>query len=152
MRKLKRWQRNLIIICAVLLLLLAVFGPALWSALRYMGAGVYEANWGMAMPDGITELYRTDSGASFHGDGYRYAVYEYTEPDEDFDSLLNAGADEYIGECFSEIADELDVPESERPELDADYSWRVGRRPFDERDKLYMISQDGKLYIAELFM
>ena len=22
----------------------------------------------------------------------------------------------------------------------------------DERDKLYMISQDGKLYIAELFM
>ena len=152
MRKLKRWQRNLIIICAVLLLLLAVFGPALWSALRYMGAGVYEANWGLAMPDGITELYRTDSGASFHGDGYRYAVYEYAEPDEDFNSLLNAGADEYIGECFSEIADELDVPESERPELDADYSWRVGRRPFDERDKLYMISQDGKLYIAELFM
>ena len=152
MRKLKRWQRNMIMICAALALLLAVFGPAVWSALRYAGAGVYEANWGLDMPGGITELYRTDSGASFHGDGYRYAVYEYAQPDEEFDSLLNAGADEYIGERFSEIADELDVPESERPDLGADYSWRVGRRPFDERDKLYMICQGGKLYIAELFM
>lgn len=152
MRKLKRWQRNLIIICAALALLLAVFGPMIWSALRYMGAGVYEANWGLAMPGGITGLYRTDSGASFHGDGYRYAVYDYPEPDGDFDSLLNVGADEYIGERFSEIADTLGVPGSERPDLDADYSWRVGRRPFDERDKLYMISQGGKLYIAELFM
>ena len=152
MRKLKRRQRNLIIICAVFALLLAVFGPAAWSALRYLGAGVYEANWGLAMPEGITELYRTDSGASFHGDGYRYAVYEYPEPDEEFDSLLNAGADEYIGERFSEIADALDVPESERPDLDEDFSWRVGRRPADERDKLYMISQGGKLYVAELFM
>ena len=152
MRKLKRWQRNLIIICAALALLLAVLGPAIWSALRYAGAGVYEANWGLAMPDGIKELYRTDSGASFHGDGYRYAVYEYAEPDEEFDSLLNAGADEYIGERFSEIADELDVPGSERPDLGEDFSWRVGRRPFDERDKLYIISQGGKLYVAELFM
>ena len=152
MKKLKRWQRNLIIICAALALLLAVFGPAACSALRYMGAGVYEANWGLAMPDGIKELYRTDSGASFHGDGYRYAVYDYPEPDEDFDSLLNAGADEYIGERFSEIADELGVPEGERPDLGADFSWRVGRRPFDERDKLYIISQGGKLYVAELFM
>ena len=56
MRKLKRRQRNLIIICAVFALLLMVFGPMIWSALRYMGAGVYEANWGLAMPDGITEL------------------------------------------------------------------------------------------------
>ena len=152
MRKLKRWQRNLIIICAALALMLAVFGPMIWSALRYVGAGVYEANWGLAMPGGITGLYRTGSGASFHGDGYRYAVYDYPEPDGDFDSLLNVGADEYIGERFSEIADELGVPEGERPDLGADFSWRVGRRPFDERDKLYMISQDGKLYIAELFM
>ena len=152
MRKLKRWQRNRIIICAALALLLAVFGPMAWAALRYLGAGVYEANWGLAMPDGITELYRTDSGASFHGDGYRYAVYEYAQPDKEFDSLLNAGADEYVGERFSEIADALDVPESERPDLGADYSWRVGRRPFDERDGLYMISQGGKLYVAELFM
>ena len=113
---------------------------------------VYEANWGLAMPDGIKELYRTDSGASFHGDGYRYAVYGYPEPDEEFDSLLNASADEYIGERFSEIADALDVPGSERPDLGADFSWRVGRRPADERDKLYMISQGGKLYVAELFM
>ena len=152
MRKLKRWQRNLIIICAVFALLLAVFGPMLWSALRYAGAGVSEANWGLAMPEGITELYRADSGASFHGDGCRYAVYDYAQPDGEFDSLLNPGADEGIGARFSEIADELDVPESERPDLDADYSWRVGRRPADERDKLYMISQGGKLYVAELFM
>ena len=146
-------RRNIVIICAVVcLLLLAACGPAIYSALRYVGAGVYEANWGMAMPEGITELYRTDSGASFGGDGYRYAVYEYTEPDESFDSLLNRGADEYIGGCFAGIADELAVPAEERPDLGADYSWRVGRRPFDERDKLYMICQDGRLYIAELFM
>ena len=144
----------------VIVLIAAVIGAPLlffagslaYISLRYSGTGIYEANWGLAMPEGITELYRTDSGASFHGDGYRYAVYEYAQPDEEFDSLLNAGADEYIGERFSEIADELDVPESERPDLGADYSWRVGRRPFDERDKLYMISQGGKLYIAELFM
>ena len=144
----------------VIVLIAAVIGAPLlffagslaYISLRYSGTGVYEANWGLAMPEGITELYRTDSGASFHGDGYRYAVYDYPEQDEEFDSLLNAGADEYIGERFSEIADELEVPGGERPDLDADFSWRVGRRPADERDKLYMISQGGKLYIAELFM
>ena len=144
----------------VIVLIAAVIGAPLlffagslaYISLRYSGTGIYEANWGLAMPEGITELYRTDSGASFHGDGYRYAVYDYPEPDGEFDSLLNAGADEYIGERFSEIADELDVPESERPDLDEDFSWRVGRRPADERDKLYMISQGGKLYVAELFM
>lgn len=144
----------------VIVLIAAVIGAPLlffagslaYISLRYSGTGIYEANWGLAMPEGITELYRTDSGASFLGDGYRYAVYDYPEQDEEFDSLLNAGSDEYIGERFSEIADELDVPESERPDLGEDFSWRVGRRPADERDKLYMISQGGKLYVAELFM
>ena len=72
-----------------------------------------------------------------------------------------AGYDESYGTQFStyavpkisgEIADVLDVPDSERPDLNADFSWRVGRRPFDERDKLYIISQGGRLYVAELFM
>lgn len=149
-----RGKKLVIVLIAVVIGAPALFfaGSLAYISLRYSGTGIYEANWGLAMPDGIKELYRTDSGASFHGDGYRYAVYDYPEPDGEFDSLLNAGADEYIGERFSEIADELGVPEVERPDLGADFSWRVGRRPVDERDKLYIISQGGKLYVAELFM
>lgn len=38
---------------------------------------VVELNWGLSLPESREEVYKTDSGPSFHGDGTRYHVLQY---------------------------------------------------------------------------
>lgn len=39
---------------------------------------VVELNWGLSLPESREAVYKTDSGLSFHGDGTRYHVLQYT--------------------------------------------------------------------------
>ena len=62
-------------IAAVFALLLALlFVPGCTSY-----ASTIEKNWGLRLPDGYREVYSADTGASFHGDGVRYHVFQYEE-------------------------------------------------------------------------
>ena len=51
----------------------------LWSngALFLDSKDVIYENWHVRLPEGGKEIYYTDSGANFHGDGQRYSVYKY---------------------------------------------------------------------------
>ena len=51
----------------------------LWSngALFLDSKDVIYENWHVSLPEGGKEIYYTDSGANFHGDGQRYSVYKY---------------------------------------------------------------------------
>ena len=40
------------------------------------------SNWNIHLPREYEEIYYKDSGASFHGDGERYSVFEYETLDE----------------------------------------------------------------------
>lgn len=40
---------------------------------------IIRANWDLALPSGYTELYQTDTGESFLGDGVRYHVFGYED-------------------------------------------------------------------------
>lgn len=38
---------------------------------------VVKLNWDLALPESWEEIYKADSGPSFHGDGMRYHVLQY---------------------------------------------------------------------------
>ena len=74
-------------------------------------ASTIEKNWGLRLPDGYREVYSADTGASFHGDGVRYHVFQYEEgaalPDAAwgeaggptiYASGVTAAAEDFIGE------------------------------------------------------
>ena len=153
MRKLKRWQRNLIIICAALALLLAVFGPDDMVGAALHGRGRVRGELGPCHA-------RRDNGALPHGQrrelprrrvplrglrlpgagrGVRFA------PERPARTNTSASAS-------ARLRTRSASPGASGPTSMRTTPGRVGRRPTDERDKLYMISQGGKLYIAELFM
>ena len=77
------------------------------------------ANWGFKVPwqSQYSEIYKTDSGPSFHGDGLRYHVYSYKY--EDFIDLMFAWSpveretnyyDSY-SEAVTQWLNDLEVPE-----------------------------------------
>lgn len=115
---------------------------------------VVELNWGLALPESREEVYRTDSGPSFHGDGMRYHVLQYAVG-SGIESALAwkappVDADE--AEAMVTLMDSLDVPDRLRPDLDR-CRWHTTEDPSDSRDHLYLLfdSSTLELYILEFF-
>ena len=120
---------------------------------------VIEANWGISLPwkARLTEIYKKDAGASFHGDGVRYHVYSYKY--EDYIDLMFAWPPtEYPTNYYattSEAAevwlDEIDVPAEERPDYEKCCSWHKSQEDNSEII-FFWDSEQNRLYIVENFI
>src|SRR5690606_19110780 len=68
-----RKQNLVIVTCLILIIILIIrFGA------YFINYGIaIKANWGIWLPRGFKEIYSTDSGPSFFGDGERYHVFYY---------------------------------------------------------------------------
>lgn len=130
----------------VLLCGLYAFGKSYFTDAR-----VYEINWGIELPDGITELYSAGSEPSFHGDGFDYTVYEYDGGSSEFNAGLSTGPDARAESAVGEILDALSVPDSERPDFSEAYSCMALTDPNDTRNHLYVLyfEHSGRLYLVE---
>lgn len=115
-----------------------------------------QKNWEMKLPDGGTEDYHADTGASFHGDGEKYTVFQYRST-EDVSAFLDWKKDEDTAtryeDSYAEFAekclDTIDVPSEERPDYkECVYWYRERETDFSE---LLLAYDDGKeqLYVIE---
>ena len=78
----KRKHKQLaIVLPGVLLLVIAVIGAFLYFGQSTDYSSTLKANWGFSLPadSHCQEIYSTDSGDSFLGDGIRYHVFTYKE-------------------------------------------------------------------------
>lgn len=55
---------------------------------RFTYSEIIQKNWGIELPTSYEEVYSTDSGASFLGDGERYHVFQY-DSNEEVKNALN---------------------------------------------------------------
>lgn len=144
-------QRSTLLLCAAALLLL------LSGCLHPIGyAETLQANWDLTIPSGYEILYETDTGASFHGDGVRYAVLEY-EDDSDLTDLVDwqeepLSTQDADGETTAaeELLEPLDVP----PEWDipgGDCRCCRITKNFSEM-LLFWDPSDQRLYIVQNLM
>lgn len=117
------------------------------------------ANWGFKVPwqSQYSEIYKTDSGPSFHGDGLRYHVYSYKY--EDFIDLMFVWSpverepnyyDSY-SEAVTQWLNDLEVPEEYCPEFANCSYWY---RTKDDKSEIICLWDAGmnRLYIAESFL
>ena len=112
--------------------------------------GVLRANWGLRLPEN-REVYASDSGESFFGDGVRYHVFacdaEKLKPwrgaEEPPDRIMQATA----------LLDELEVPAEHRPDWERCAVWYAAGEN-DQRDELLLFwnREAGLLYVLEQFM
>ena len=116
-------------------------------------------NWGFKVPwqSQYSEIYKTDSGPSFHGDGLRYHVYSYKY--EDFIDLMFAWSpverepnyyDSY-SEAVTQWLNDLEVPEEYCPEFANCSYWY---RTKNDKSEIICLWDAGmnRLYIAESFL
>lgn len=111
-------------------------------------------NWDLSLPESWEEIYKTDSGPSFHGDGTRYHVLQYAVG-SGIESALAWQAppvDVSEAEAMETLMDGLDVPDRLRPDLES-CRWHTAVDPSDSRDHLYLLfdSSTLELYILEFF-
>lgn len=135
--------------------LLLVTGGSLRPLLeRQDYTAVVEMNWDLSLPESREEIYETDSGPSFHGDGERYHVLQYAV-DSGIESAIPwqaPPADAAVAEEAEALMDHLDVPDRLRPDLD-ECRWYTAADPSDSRNRLYLLLDPStlELYILESF-
>lgn len=118
-----------------------------------------EANWGIALPwkAQLTEVYASDSGASFHGDGIRVHVYSY-EYEEYVQTMLAWYPTEQKTNFYPTVSDaaeawldEIQVPKEWRPEYEKCCSWHTSQ---SDNSELIFFWDNGAnlLYVIENFL
>lgn len=115
---------------------------------------ILESNWGILLPKGYKELYSTDSGDSFLGDGQRYHVFDYEEKlkqeeIEKFSSKKNIKVEEEA----EGILIQLGVSKEKRPNFSKEYYWYKKVHYIDSRSNLYLIYvfENSMVYVIEEF-
>ena len=120
-------------------------------------ASVLEANWGVELPIKALckEVYKADTGPSFHGDGIRYHVFSYRY--EDYIDLMFAWSGNLENETlfyqsYSEASDiwldELDIPMEQYPDYDACFCWYKSEH--DNSEIIFFWNPEiNRLYIVE---
>ena len=120
-------------------------------------ASVLEANWGVELPIKALckEVYKADTGPSFHGDGIRYHVFSYRY--EDYIDLMFAWSGNLENKTlfyrsYSEASDiwldELDIAEEQYPDYDACFCWYKSEHDNSEI-LIFWNPEINRLYIVE---
>ena len=120
-------------------------------------ASVLEANWGVELPIKALckEVYKADTGPSFHGDGIRYHVFSYRYED-DIDLMFawsgNLENETLFYQSYSEASDiwldELDIPMEQYPDYDACFCWYKSEHDNSEII-IFWNPEINRLYIVE---
>ena len=143
------------ILLVVLVTLISVW--TIYKSIVPSYASVLEANWGVELPIKALckEVYKADTGPSFHGDGIRYHVFSYRY--EDYIDLMFAWSGNLENKTlfyrsYSEASDiwldELDIPEEQYPDYDACFCWYKSEHDNSEI-LIFWNPEINRLYIVE---
>jgi hypothetical protein len=121
---------------------------------------VIKLNWNIEFPIwGYKEIYNIDSGPSFHGDGTRYHIFQYSDREDIWRAVPwteRAGQNRH-GESFRAVTEEwldvLEVPTEYRPNYPvSDYYFYYDIQSDNSEIVIYFDEEEIKLYIIESFL
>lgn len=109
---------------------------------------VVRLNWGIELPKDGNEIYSTDSGPSFHGDGVRFHIFQYNHELTFPDRETETSSIENVSALLTQLA----VPLEHRPDLDHVTLVELHAKK-DQRNTLYLLydTEEQRLFILENF-
>lgn len=135
---------------SIIILLIAVIFLFLFIQAQKSYASVIYLNWSIKLPKPYKEIYSVESGASFHGDGQRYHVFEYKNTNV-IENKLNwtDTKNPDIESKIDKILNSLNVANTNRPDFHKKYKYFIKTK--EDFSKIYIIYIDeiAKLYIIE---
>lgn len=108
------------------------------------------ANWSIQLPSSYTEVYFTDDGQSFNGDGRRYHVFQYKDIN-DIENSLNwkTNKNTIVENQVIEIMNNLDIDDMYL--LNFDQTYKYVEKYDGYGSSLFIILTEDMLYIVEEF-
>jgi hypothetical protein len=105
-------------------------------------------NWSIQLPSSYTEVYSTDDGQSFNGDGRRYHVFQY-EDINDIENSLNwkTNKNTIVENQVIEIMINLDIDDMYL--LNFDQTYKYVEKYDGDGSSLFLILIEDRLYVVE---
>lgn len=111
---------------------------------------IIDMNWSIKLPTAYKEIYSIDSGASFHGDGKRYHIFQYTKENGMNQSVnWESNKDKSIETEIDNVLSELNVPKENMPDFQNKYKYYTLVEQDSSKIYLIYISDMEKLYVIE---
>ena len=107
-------------------------------------------NWSIQLPSSYTEVYSTDDGQSFNGDGRRYHVFQY-EDINDIENSLNwkTNKNTIVENQVIEIMNNLDIDDMYL--MDFEQTYRYIEKYDGDGSSMSIILIEDMLYVVEEF-
>lgn len=154
-------KKQILIVSIIFVILLAVVF-VVGGVLKTSNAGysrVLSTNWGIKLPTAAhcSEIYESDTGSSFHGDGLRYHVFSY-EDTASIESLLEWSSEDRSTIFYSTQIEaatqwlmELNVPDEWKPDYENSQYYYCSHG--DNSELIIFWNAENKLlYIVESFL
>lgn len=134
----------------VLLLIIIIIFVFSYIQINKSYTKIIDMNWSIKIPNSCKKIYYIDSGASFHGDGQRYTIFEYTKEDNINQSInLENSKNKSIETEINKVLSTLNVPIENLPNFQNNYKYYTTAK--DDSSKIYLLffNYTEKLYVIE---
>lgn len=145
-----RMKKLMMFLIVILLVIVLIITVVFYGNINKPYTEIINSNWSIELPNSYKEIYSIDSGASFHGDGERYHIFEYKNK-KDIDILLNWENNKNIAieSAIEKVLNNLNVAQVNRPNFKDEYKYYF--KAGDDSSKVYFIfvPNTKMLYVIE---
>jgi hypothetical protein len=129
--------------CVIILLSACVYSIQGYTSAIY-------TNWSIQLPSSYTEVYSTDDGQSFNGDGSRYHVFQYEDINDIENSLdWKTNKNTIVENQVIEIMNNLDIDDMYL--INFDQTYKYVEKYDGDGSSLFLILIEDMLYSVEEF-
>ena len=129
--------------CVIILLSACVYSIQGYTSAIY-------TNWSIQLPSSYTEVYSTDDGQSFNGDGSRYHVFQYEDINDIENSLdWKTNKNTIVENQVIEIMNNLDIDDMYL--INFDQTYKYVEKYDGDGSSLFLILIEDRLYVVEEF-
>lgn len=141
-------KKTAVIVTPIIVVIMILLGVYATGNLYLSDAKIYKDLWDVDIPGKATQLYNAKSPQDFHGDGYRYTVYQLSGEESELLQGCVSDRNEAAEETVDSILNELDVEKKNRPDFQQDYSWKHMENYGNQLTIIY-IGAESKLYVIQ---
>ncbi|MGB7595547.1 MAG: hypothetical protein WBL80_08270 [Erysipelotrichaceae bacterium] len=139
------------IITVIALFVIAIVGVLLFAYLDQRYTGDIRSNWGIELPAPSKQIYYTDDGPSWMGDGTRYHLFQYHDDKKiskafEWKDISNLPMESEI----VKLIESIDVPDEYAPDFKKKYKYFI-KKSSEDSSTIYLIffEDTNQLYIIE---
>lgn len=143
-------KKRIVIGCVLSIMLILALGMAYFFKEYNRYSNTINSNWDIKLLKSYKEIYSTDSGPSFHGDGDRYHIFEYKNSDYLNSALPWKNEKNLVLEDeIKSIVNRLSIPEVYGPNFKGDYKYYSKTK--EDSSKIYLLfyTDLNRLYVVE---